>query len=91
MVRRLMVDWLKGGAAVIAAFVIAIGGTGAVLFFMFDGILTADQGLPILTFVLGGATGFLWAKATGQSERDAFQEGLQTPVPPDAPEEPNDG
>lgn len=76
-------EWLKGGAAVIAAFTIALGVTGAVLWFMFEGILTADQGLPILTFVLGGATGFLWAKATQQATEEAFTKGLKTPVPED--------
>jgi len=73
----------KDGAAVLTATLIALGVTGAVLYFMWDGILTADQGLPILTFVLGGATGFLWAKAQQKAERDAFEEGLKTPVPPE--------
>ena len=76
-------EWLKGGAAVVAAFVIAIGGTAAVLYFMYESILTADQGLPILTFVLGGATGFLWAKATQQAQEEAYAKGLKTPVPED--------
>ncbi len=82
-------DWLKQGAAVLTSVTIAIGGLAVTAWFIYEGIVTADVGVPIIAGGIVGATGFLWAKAQGQATADAYQQGLRTPVPvEDDPSEP---
>lgn len=79
-------DWLKQGASVLTAVVVALGGTGAIIFFMVTKTITADQGLPILTGILFGATGFLWGLSAGRAAVEDFKGGLNTTTP-NTPEE----
>ena len=65
---------LKSLAAVGSAAILVIGGTVALVYLMATGTVTVDAGLPILSGIISGATGFLWAKSI-------YQDGLNTPTP----------
>lgn len=79
-------SWLKGGAAVLTAVVVAIGGLALIAFFMYEGIVAGDVGVPILAGGIVGAYGFLWQKANQDANATAYREGLMTPTP--GPQEP---
>ena len=77
--------WSSYGTAVL----LAIGSGVAVVVFMFTKVITSDQGLPILTLIIGGATGFLWGAENATRAVKDFQKGLNTPAP-EAPAPPPD-
>lgn len=83
-------DEVKLLSAYPTAVAIALGGTLTVVAMLWAGIISAEVGVPILSAVIFGATGFLWGQESATRAVREYERGLNTPTPPEPekPEEP---